>query len=197
MAIWHPWMKVLPLKVQKLVGAEMLAGEADSENRDFRQFAAGHEEGVSCDCQFYRRFSLLCRHVWAHHKLMAHLKQSNFEGWTNSWTEAGFEQFFDLEQDTDSVAEEEDNAHELEQTKVQRQGKVKETTAWVQERYYELEEQFKDDPCRAEIMAAWFRLVDRSLVPVYEAGAAELRAILLNEGHQAPLRATYPQPTPV
>src|SRR5207247_8006825 len=52
---------------------------------------------ISCDCLFFRKYRLPCRHIFHHHLMYNSLNDSIFTEWSRQWDEYGFEVYEAME----------------------------------------------------------------------------------------------------
>lgn len=49
------------------------------------------DDVVKCNCEFFRKYQLPCRHIFLQHCLFGTLTDQDFERWAFMWEECGFE----------------------------------------------------------------------------------------------------------
>ena len=49
------------------------------------------DDETHCDCEFFHKYQLPCRDIWAQHQLFGTLKEEDFDRWAFMWEDSGFE----------------------------------------------------------------------------------------------------------
>lgn len=175
-------MKKRPYPVQKLMADEMEYAEEElgGELRDL-------EDDVQCDCLFYLKYQLLCRHIWNWHLCYGYLKQQQFEEWIRMWEddECGYDVYFGMTtQWYQKEAEDEIGAPQRLRLK------VRDCLSELHQRFYDLEEGVKALPPEEaeEALQTWLYLLYKVTGPVRKAAVSELTE-KLNEKVAIPQKA--------
>ncbi|KAI9704232.1 MAG: hypothetical protein M1836_007093 [Candelina mexicana] len=161
------------LLLQKLIAAEIKAADNDcDEGEDPREI----DDLSSCDCLFFQKYQLPCRHIWLQHKLWGMIKEEDFDRWNHMFDDSGFEiyecmgtEYYhkDIDEDIGAPA--------------RRRLDMREILDSVKSQYYELEEQVADLPAaRADgIMRLWIATLDRITGDIRRAGVEEFKKQVL------------------
>jgi hypothetical protein len=167
MVIEHPWLSSFPYPVQLLIIQQMKQGEENLEDgEDSRDLL----DEVTCDCGFYRRYQLLCRHIWANHVLFKCLDSSHFLLWAHMWEDSGFEiyetigkEYFEREIDEDIGVP------------TRRRLDMREALDNIKERYYQIEEAVQNwKPEEADrFMKWWIEKLHRATGEMWKHGIVE------------------------
>jgi hypothetical protein len=72
-ATCEPWICRLPYPVQALIAKEVGLGRHDLDNSDIRDL----DFDTLCDCLFFRKYQLPCRHIWASNRVTDALKPTD------------------------------------------------------------------------------------------------------------------------
>jgi hypothetical protein len=106
-----PGLRFFPTPVQMLMAGELHEGQRLLDDGEpFREALLQYlkldedvdDEGevaewvelpynVKCDCHFYRRWRLPCRHLFHHHFTTESLSERHFQEWSHVWEDHGFE----------------------------------------------------------------------------------------------------------
>ena len=93
------------------------------------------DDVLHCDCRFYRKYQLPCRHIWAQHELFGVIRWEDEDRWVHMWDESGFEIYERMETCyIESAIDDDIGAPERSRLT------MRDTLESLQNRYYELSE---------------------------------------------------------
>jgi hypothetical protein len=146
----NPWLEKLPYPVQILIIQQMKQGEENIEDgEDYKEL----DDEVKCDCGFYRRYQLLCRHIWANHVLYRCLTSEHFLRWTHMWEDSGFE----IYETMGTVYFERDIDEDVSDLPMRQRLYMREALDSLKERYYQIEETIQDwESSEADRFMKWW-----------------------------------------
>jgi hypothetical protein len=116
---------------------QMKLAEEELEDGDDSRYTV--EENIRCTCFFYRRYQLICRHIWANHIMFKCLTNEHFDQWAWMWDESGFQIYERME----TVYFERDIDEDIGAPECRRLD-MREVVEAMKERYYQIEEAVGD-----------------------------------------------------
>lgn len=90
-----PELRQLPFSVQKLMVEQLWAARKVIQGgKGMRAFG---NEPSQCDCLWFRKFQLPCKHVWAREELYGVIQAEDWARLFHIWEESGFEVYEHME----------------------------------------------------------------------------------------------------
>ncbi|KAI9796654.1 MAG: hypothetical protein M1835_003450, partial [Candelina submexicana] len=165
----YPALQKMPTPIQRMICDEIRASEQEMEaGEEAREL----DDACRCDCLWFRKYQLPCRHIWTQHALWGTLKEEDFQQYIYMFEDSGFELYERIGTEYyEREIEEEIGAP------VRRRLDMREVLDSVKSRFYELEEQVAGLPFEEanRVMQWWIDSLDRVTGEVRKAGVEEFR----------------------